>query len=149
MKEFVKKHRKKIVCIGVVFLCYLMFYHHSKSYEFVITRNLITGEIKPDSHTGHHLTWPWVQAVKIDTRPRKVCIPSASRNMNCRLVQFDTSQWRALIKYEGFSYYWWYNRISFNWSQKTYRGVDNLLLGHAYGRTRGSFVKILQETGDE
>ena len=73
----------------------------------------------------------------------------SSRNINCRLVQFDTSQWKALVQYEGFHYYWWYNRISFSWSQETYRGVDNLLLGHAYGVNRGKFVKILQEIGDQ
>lgn len=149
VKAFIIEHRKKVVTVTALFLCYLMFYHHSESYEFVITRNIITGDSKPDSHTGHHFTWPWVLAAKIDTRPHKVCIASASRNMNCRLVQFDTSKWEELLAYEGFHYYWWYNRFSFNWSQETYRGVDNLLLGHSFGRTRGSFVKILQEVGDE
>jgi len=148
--NYVKRNWKKIVGFIILpFLSYFMFYHHSQSYEFVITRNIITGETKPDSHAGYHISWPWILASKIDTRPHKVCIASASRNLNCRLVQFDTSQWRVLLTYEGFHYYWWYNRISFNWSQETYRGVDNLLLGHAYGKTRGSFVKVLQETGDE
>ena len=144
---------KKIKITGIIaiiiFVCYLSFYHYSDSYEFGITFNLFTGECNADKHTGHHLTLPWVLATKIDTRPQRVCITSATRNMDCRLVQFDTTQWRELIKFEGFRYYWWYNRFSFNSGQETYRGVRNLLLGHAYGESRGSFVKIIQEVGDE
>ena len=141
--------KKSLIVFFCLFVSYIMFYHHTESYEWCITRNVITGEMKPDQHSGFHFTAPWVLASKIDTRPRKVCIASASRNMNCRLVQFDTTYWKELVQYEGFHYYWWYNRISFNGSQETYRGVDNLLLGHAYGATRGKFVKILQEVGAE
>ena len=145
----VKKYQKIFYLSIILFLSYCTFYYHSYSWEFVITRNIISGETKPEVRSGHHFTLPWVLASKIDTRPHKVCIASASRNMNCRLVQFDTSQWKNLLEYEGFYYYWWYNRISFSLSQDNYRGVDNLLLGHAYGKTRGSFVKILEDFGDE
>jgi hypothetical protein len=148
-----RKIKREIKIAGIIlitiFICYLAFYHYTDSYEFGITYNCFTGEIKPDKHTGHHFTTPWVLATKIDTRPQMVCIASASRNLNCRLVQFDTSQWRELIKFEGFRYYWWYNRFSFNSGQQTFRGVRNLLLGHSYGKSRGSFVKILEEIGDE
>lgn len=145
--------KKSIIISALVvlflFVCYLAFYHYTDSYEFGITYNVFTGECKSDKHTGHHLTLPWVLATKIDTRPQRVCIASATRNMDCRLVQFDTTKWRDLIKFEGFQYYWWYNRLSFNWGQESYRGVRNLLLGHSYGNSRGSFVKILQKVGDE
>ncbi len=142
------KAKKVLAPIAVLFLCYLMFYHYTESYEFGITYDFFTGEVKADTHTGYHLTAPWVLATKIDTRPQQVCIVSATRNMDCRLVQFDTTRWRELIKYEGFRYYWWYNRFSFNSGQTTYRGIRNLLLGHAYGSTRCSCVKIIQEVGD-
>lgn len=145
--------RKLFIRIGVpvlsLFVLYLALYHYTDQYEFGITYNLVTGEVKPDSHTGHHLTAPWVLATKIDTRPQQVCITSASRNLNCRLVQFDPTKWKELIQLEGFHYYWWYNRLSFNIGQKTYRGVPNLLLGHSYGQNRCSCVRILQEVGDE
>lgn len=146
-----KKRTKKVLfsITSALFLFYVFCYHYTDSYEFGITYNMFTGEIKPDKRTGHHITAPWVRATKIDTRPQRVCIASKARNMNCRLVQFDTSQWRELIKIEGFRYYWWDNRISFNSGQETYRGVRNLLLGHAYGENRCSCVKILQEIGDE
>lgn len=143
--------KKKVIAIilSILLTSYFALYHYSDSYEFGITYNLFTGDLKPDEHTGHHLTAPWVLAVKIDTRPRKVCIASATRNMNCRLVQFDTSKWKELIEFEGFRYYWWYNRFSFNSGQETYRGLSNLMLGHAYGENRCSCVKVIQEVGDE
>ncbi len=137
-----------IIAIAI-FVCYLAFFHYTDSYEFGITYNLATGESKPDGHPGYHLSAPWVLVTKVDTRPQKVSIASASRNLNSKLVQFDTAQWRELIKFEGFHYYWWYNRISFNSGQETFRGFRNLLLGHSYGATRGKFVKIIQEIGDE
>ena len=146
MKKLVKV---TIIVTTIIFGCYLSFYHYTDSYEFCITYNILNGDLKSDEHAGHHLSLPWVLATKIDTRPQRVCITSATRNMDCRLVQFDTTQWKELIKFEGFRYYWWYNRFSFNSGQETYRGVRNLLFGHSYGKTRGSFVKIIQEVGDE
>jgi hypothetical protein len=143
--------RKKSALIGgaLILFFYIFCYHYTGGHEFGITYNLFSGEIAPDGHSGHHLSYPWVQATKIDARPIRVCIASVSRNLNCRLVQFDPSQYKELIKIEGFHYYWWYNRISFNWGQETYRGIDNLLLGHSYGVNRGSFVKVLEDVGDE
>ena len=138
-----------LISLGVLFVTYLGFYHYTDQYELGLTFNLSTGEIKTDSHTGHHLSAPWVLATKLDLRPIKVCITSASRNINCRLVQFDVLKWKELIQLEGFHYYWWYNRISFNMDQETYRGFENLMLGHAYGETtRCSCVKIIQEIGE-
>ncbi len=143
--------KKKLFFIipAVLFLFYIGFYHYTDNYEFGITYNLFSGEIKSDKHTGHHFTWPWVMETKIDTRPQRVCIVSASRNINCRLVQFDTAYYKDLVNREGFRYYWWYNRISFNLNQETYRGTRNLLLGYAYGSNKCSCVKILQEIGDD
>lgn len=144
------KYKKVLISIGIcIFIFYLFCYHYTAGHEFGLTYNWFTGEIVPDGHAGHHISWPWVQAAKIDARPLRVCIASASRNLNCRLVQFDPTQYKELIRIEGFHYYWWYNRISFNCDQETYRGTENLLLGHSYGANRGSFVKILEDVGDE
>ena len=151
MKRFItliSKFKKTIIAISTVLFLYLGCYHYTDNYEFGITYNWVTGNVLPDAHTGHHFTAPWVLATKIDTRPHKVCIASASRNINCRLVQFDTAHWKDLIAIEGFRYYWWYNRFSFNSGQETYRGIDNLLLGHAYGTNRCPCVKVLEEIGD-
>lgn len=145
-----KKYKNVIASVSLTLLFfYLSCYHYTRSHEFGLVYNLITGEVKPDGRSGHHLSYPWVLAAKIDARPIRVCIASVSRNLNCRLVKFDTSQYRELIKTEGFRYYWWYNRLSFNSGQETYRGTANLLLGHSYGINRGSFVIILEEIGDD
>lgn len=144
-----KKLRMILILLISIILFYSAFYHYTDSYEFGITYNVFSGELKSDQHTGHHITMPWVLATKIDTRPQRVCITSATRNVDCRLVQFDTTQWRELIKFEGFRYYWWYNRFSFNSGQETYRGVRNLFLGHAYGNSRCSCIKIVRQVGDE
>lgn len=147
-KSFLKRHKVKSYVAAGLFLCYLMFYHHTDTHQVGIRYNIITGEVSIDKTTGHHFTAPWVLVTRVDTRPRRVCIVSASRTINCRLVQFDPSKFRELIQFEGFRYYWWDNRISFNWGQKTYRGFDNLFLGHAYGNNRCSCVKILEEIGE-
>jgi len=144
-----KKYIYITIIVFLVSLFYFGFYHYTDNYEFGIRYNLFTGEIKPDPRTGHHLSYPWVLVTKIDTRPHRICIVSASKNINCRLVQFDPPKYMELIQKEGFHYYWWYNRFSFNYDQETYRGVDNLLLGHSYGNNRCSCVKVLQEIGDK
>lgn len=150
IKFYLDTKRKIILsCVLFILLVYISCYHYTSVHEFGITFNFTSGVIKPDDHTGHHFTPPWVLAAKIDTRPVKVCIASATRNLDCRLVQFDPSKYKELIRYEGFHYYWWYNRFSFNSGQHTYRGVDNLLLGHAYGQYRCSCVEIIQTVGDD
>ena len=147
--KIISQFKKTFYTIGVIFLLYFSCYHYTDNNEFGITYNLFSGKVLPDSHTGHHFTAPWVLETSIDTRPHRVCIASASRNLNCRLVQFEPSQYMELISREGFRYYWWYNRFSFNSGQETYRGVDNLLLGHSYGSNHCPCVTVLQEVGDE
>lgn len=130
---------------GTLFFFYLFFYYYTGQHEACITQNLITGQMKMESRAGHHFTMPWVQASKLNLLPVKVCVVSATRNVNCKLVKFNPEKWEELIKWEGYHYYWWYNRISFNFGQPTYRGFRNLMLGHAYGENRCSCVEILSE----
>lgn len=134
-----------LVLIGIL---YVTSFHYTDTHQLGITYNLFNGEINKDDRSGFHFTLPWVLTTKIDLRPHKVCIVSATRNINCRLVQFNPDKFMELIKFEGFSYYWWYNRFSFNSGQITYRGVDNLLLGHAYGTNKCSCVEVITEIGD-
>ena len=143
--------KKKLIISAstLLLISYFALYHYSDSYESCINYNLFTGDMGLDEHTGHHLSYPWVFVSKIDTRPQRVCIVSASRNINCRLVQFDPTYYKELIQKEGFRYYWWYNRFSFNSGQETYRGFTNLLVGYSYGVNRAHFVKVIQEIGDE
>jgi len=144
-----KKYRYWIYLVISFFLFYLTSFHYTESYQVGISYNLFSGEIKKDDRTGYHITYPWVLVTRIDCRPIKVCIASATRNMNCRLVKFNPEKYMELMKFEGFSYYWWYNRFSFNSGQDTYRGFNNLLLGHSYGDNRCSCVEIIKEVGNE
>lgn len=149
IKAFCKKNVKWIIIGSYLLIFYLAFFHFTDNYQVGIRYNIFTGEVSKDEHTGFHLSAPWVLVTRVDTRPHKVCIVSATRNLNCRLVKFNPDKFKELIQYEGFHYYWWYNRFSFNSGQHTYRGLDNLLLGHAYGQNRCSCVDIVEEVGEE
>jgi hypothetical protein len=81
----------------------------------------------------------------VDTRPVRVCITSTSRSFDCRLVQFQPSEYREFVATQGFYYYWWSNRISFNAGyDEEYRGMKDVLRGYAYSAKPYSFVKTLR-----
>ncbi len=143
-----RQYSKWIFLSSILFVVYLGTFHYTDNYQVGIRYNVFTGEISKDDHSGFHFSPPWVLVVRVDTRPHKVCIVSATRNLNCRLVRFNPDRFKELIQYEGFHYYWWYNRISFNMGQETYRGLDNLFLGHAYGENRCSCIEIIEDVGE-
>ena len=76
-------------------------------------KNMVSGELSSDD-PGFHLSAPWILVSKIDTRPQRVCITSRSRIMRCKLGSLNATYFRDLVTREGFRYYWWDNRISFN-----------------------------------
>lgn len=134
-----------LIC-AVLLLFYLFCVHYTDQYQIAIVRNLRTGELYCDTQAGIHFTAPWVQAARIDTRPARVCITSASRAFNCKLVQFEPAYYREFVAVEGFRYYWWANRISFNWGYSDeYRGMKDILRGYAYSLKRYSFVTVLRD----
>lgn len=127
---------------------YLMFVNVVKTHEVILGRNYFTGHTFIDSVTGIKLNAPWVFVNNIDTRPHRVCVTSASRNFNCKLVSFDKSGWEEFIDLEGFYYFWWANRISFNMGHdQEYRGINNLLRGYSFDETPRNFIKIHKESG--
>lgn len=142
---------KKLFFVGGIFLVafslfYLPFVHFVDQYQVAITRNLFTGELQCDTKGGFHFTAPWVQATRIDTRPIRVCITSASRAYNCKLAQFEPAYHEEFIRVQGFQYYWWANRVSFNFGyNEEYRGMKDILRGYAYGASRYQFIKITQD----
>jgi hypothetical protein len=76
----------------------------------------------------------------------RVCITSASRGFNCKLVQFVPSDYREFVAVQGFSYYWWANRISFNSGySEEYRGMRDLMRGYTYSVKQYPFIKILED----
>lgn len=143
------KYKKLKVSAGLVilavFLCYLFVFHYTEPTQIGVQRNLITGEIILDV-PGANLTVPWVQVAKIDIRPMRVCVTSAGRGFNCQLVQFEPKHIKKFIDTEGFYYWWWANRISFNiGDDEQYRGIKNLMRGYGYGLKEYDFVNVLEE----
>ena len=139
---------KRGIIIGIIAVClgffYLGFVHYTEPTEVGVKWNLVSGEISADERSGFHFTPPWVLVANIDTRPVRVCVTSASRSVNCKLVQFDKNYCRQLVEAEGFRYYWWDNRISFNLGYSDeYRGQKDLMRGYAYSVKDFPFIKTI------
>ena len=145
---------KKLVIAGTICslfgLFYLVFVNHLEAYQIGITRNWATGEVTIQNlgkdTGGFYFTAPWVQVARIDTRPMRVCITSATRAFSCKLVEFEPSAYKEFVAVQGWQYYWWANRISFNFGYaEEYRGVKDILRGYAYSVKRYRFLKISEE----
>lgn len=136
-------------CLGataILLVLYLACFHYTEAYQLSITRNYFTGEVDCDQVGGFHLTPPWVFASRVDLRPTRVCITTTARNYNCKLVEFVPTACREFVAVQGFRYYWWANRISFNWGySEEYRGMKDILRGHAFGVQKYEFLRVLQE----
>ena len=140
---------KIIIVAGICFLVglfYLAFVNYTEAYEVGMARNFVTGELVLQDHGGFHITAPWVQVSRIDTRPVRVCITSDTRAFNCKLVQFEPSAYKEFVAVQGFQYYWLANRISFNFGYaEEYRGMKDILRGYAFGVQKYPFVTILRD----
>ena len=141
--------KKIIIVAGICFLVglfYLAFVNYTEAYEVGIARNFVTGELVPQDHGGFHISTPWVQVARIDTRPIRVCITSDTRAFNCKLVQFEPSAYKEFVAVQGFQYYWLANRISFNFGYtEEYRGMKDILRGYAFGVKKYPFITILRD----
>jgi len=140
----VKTHLINFKYIGIVlsfiFLFWLLFFNFTRDYQVSIKRNYFTGELsllKP----GITITSPWVQIIRLDTRPKQYCVECVCKNKTCVLASFNPIGWREFIDREGFRYFWFRNRISFN-SYKTYRGFDSVIRGYSFDEQEYSFIKI-------
>jgi len=133
-----------ISTISISFI-YFFCFHYVNVHEVGIRRNLINGELGIDKRPGMYFSLPWVQVAKIDTRPHKICIECGCRNLTCVLVSFNPDGWVEFVDKEGFRYYWWSNRLSFNTSHKNeYRGVVDILKGYSYDNTDYTFITKYQ-----
>lgn len=139
--------RKRIIAsvlsvVGAVFLFYLACLHHTEVAHVGIMRNWVTGETHPDT-PGWHLSAPWIKVAKVDLRPMRVCVTTAGKGRNCLLAQFNPQDWKEFVETEGFYYYWWANRISYNSDyDEEYRGFKDLLRGYAYSTMKYRFVTV-------
>lgn len=128
--------------IGVL-LIWLLFFNWTGYHQISVRRNIITGNLSVDSTAGPSISWPWVQVVNIETRPRKLCVDCNCKTLNCKLVQINKGKILNLIDREGFKYFWLQNRLSFNISSDhEYRGLDYTLRGYAFTDEDFDFVSI-------
>ena len=133
------------ISLVAIMVPYLALFHYSEPTQVGVMRNWITGQLKLDT-PGWNITPPWVSVAKIDTRPMRVCVTSAGRGFSCKLVEFVPSEYQMFVQVEGFYYYWWANRLSFNGGyDEEYRGAKDLLRGYSYSVKQYPFVRVLQD----
>jgi hypothetical protein len=145
--------KKRSILAGAILAALLSAYigcvHYTEPHEVALVWNRFSGESYLDSRAGFHLTAPWIMAATIDTRPVRVCVTSAARSFNCKLIQFVTSEYEQFIKVQGIHYYWLSNRISFNLGyDEEYRGMKDILRGYTYSLEQYPFVVTLKTYSD-
>ena len=125
---------------------HLAFLNYTEPTEVGIARNPVNGETWIQKEGGWHFTMPWVRVAVVDARPMRVRVESAGHGWSAKLVQFDPGGWQEFVAVEGFRYYWWANRFSFNWGyQEEHRGVKDILRGHSNGTKKYTIIKVLTE----
>jgi len=133
---------KLAVSLGMpLLLAYLTTFNYVDQYEVGLGWNWISGEFSLQ-RSGFHWTPPAVQVTRVDLRPQRVCITSSTKAVNCRLVQFEPKEYKKFLQTEGFRYFWWSNRLSFNFGyHEEYRGMRDVLRGYAYSEKEYPFVR--------
>ncbi len=137
----------KIVCVLAILFCfYLGLFNYTEPTEVGVARNRMSGQMWLQEGGGWHVTAPWVSVSTIDIRPLRVSVTTTGRGYSAKLVQFNAREWRKFVDTEGFRYYWWANRFSYNFGyHEEYRGMRDILRGYAYSSKRYPFLVVLQE----
>jgi len=142
--------RRLCIAVLALFLFYLGFLNYTEPTQIGVARNMITGEMWAQMSGGWHLTPPWVFVSRIDTRPIRVSVDSAGHGYSAKLVQFVSGEWESFVKTEGFRYWWWANRFSFNWGYRDeHRGMKDILRGYTYSPKKYPFIRVLEEYQEE
>ena len=128
-----------------LFIFWLTSITYVNYHSISISRNIINGELDIE-YPGIHISPPWVQTSNLDIRPFKACVDCGCRSLNCKLISFNPKSWKSFVMREGFKYYWWSNRISFNMGyENEYRGIHSILRGYAFSDTKDEFIVINSE----
>lgn len=131
-----------IAFISIALVFWLFSFNYVGFNEIGIAWNRVTGTLWKQE-PGFHITWPWVSVARVDTRPIRVCVTSSGKGFSCKLVKFVPSAYREFVATEGHYYYWWANRISFNFGyREEYRGMKDILRGYAYGSKMYNFIVV-------
>lgn len=141
MRNFIKWVLKGSSIIVPIFLFYLFCVYHIEPYRMAICWNPITGEQRGDTIAGFHMSSPFEMVSEVDLKPIRVGITTSANAYNYKLVSFNGSQWKDFVKVEGFRYYWWANRFSFNSGYPDeYRGFADIMRGYAYSNVKYPFI---------
>lgn len=139
-----KKWMAGAVITAFTILFYLPFFHYTSAHEVGIKFDKWNGIVSRDT-PGFNLSPPWVLVAKMETRPLRVCIESVAKVINCKLAEFVPTAFQEFAQREGFRYYWWDNRLSFNSGyHDEYRGSRDLIRGYAFGVSDQRFVRVLE-----
>ncbi len=139
-----------IAVVLILGSAYKMFFHHQETYQVGLARNQISGEVYLFESPGFNFSPPWVWVSLLDTRPTMVCITTSARAFNCKLARFNPAYYQDFVATEGWHYYWWYNRLSFNFGYNDeYRGFRDILRGYAFGVQRYSFIEVQEQNPEQ
>ena len=138
-----KQKAKIILRILTLFLVIISVFNRVDVNKVGIAKNHFTGVLYVQN-PGMHFRLPWVWVTQIPTNPIRVSIPTSGRGFSSRLVQFEPEHFQEFVQREGWRFYWWDNRFSFNFgNQEEYRGFRNIALGYAYADDEYPFFKRL------
>jgi len=129
------------IVFGVIIIFWLSIVNYNSQHHISLNQNLFTGELTLKKG-GIHFSAPWVLSTRIDTRPFRVCLDCGCKNISCKLVSFNPDGWEDFVNREGFKYYWFTNRLSFNFGyDHEYRGIKSILKGYTDGN-KYSFINV-------
>jgi len=132
--------------IAVLLMMYLFLFNFTNVNQVGLCKNIVSKNVYAQETAGFHLTPPWVFVIRVDTKPIRVSVMSSGRVANAKLVQFNPKYWNDFVKTEGWRYYWWSNRISFNLGYKEeFRGMKDVMRGYAYSAKKYPFITVLEE----
>jgi len=136
-----KMKRNSIIGGVITLLLYFSLVYRTGYTEASIKKNIFTGEVTIDTTYGFNIEYPWVLVSHVPTNPRRMCIESKARIQHCKLIHFIPSRYMDFVEREGFRYYWFDNRISFNSGHKNeYRGIYDTFYGYTFTDEKVSFI---------
>jgi hypothetical protein len=141
-----RRLRLAVAAIVCVFLFWLGFVHYTEAHQVAIMWNKMTGEVTLDETGGFTFSPPWVFVSRIDIRPHRVCVTTTARTINCKVVRFQSEEYREFVAVQGFRYYWLANRLSYNSGYETYRGMRDILRGFAFSEKQYPFILVADTT---
>lgn len=134
--------------VGGIIVFYLLFVNYTEPIEAGIAWNRLYGTLTLQDN-GWHISAPWVSVSVIDTTPQRVCVPTSGRDVGCKLVEFKREAYKEFVATQGFRYWWWSNRISFNFGyDDEYRGMKDIIRGYAFSGKHYPFIEVLKTYGD-